>query len=242
MKKCLLLLAVVLIAFSFVNADVYIKSKSHTDPVSIMGQNQPAKDVISEQWMGDKKFAQISEDQATIIDLTKNVMFVVYHKKKQYVETTLPLNMDKILPQQALAMMKMMKIKVSVTPTGEAKKIGKWNCKGYDIVMDFGMGKMNMKSWATTDVPFDYKAFQKEMFPSIIKMGGGMPIDDKAVSEFMKVDGYQVSMDMSMKIMGATIKSNSQVLEITKKAAPAGVYAPPAGYKKIEKLIQKRGM
>jgi hypothetical protein len=39
-----------------------------------------------------------------------------------------------------------------------------------------------------------------------------------------------------MNMMGANMKANSQVLEISKKDAPAGVYAVPVGYTKKDSL------
>jgi hypothetical protein len=49
-------------------------------------------------------------------------------------------------------------------------------------------------------------------------------------------------MEMSMNIMGQEMKSTSQVLEISKKSAPAGIYSVPQGYTKQDRLTMRRGM
>src|SRR5512147_1375989 len=112
MKK-LAAVAVIVLAFGLaLNADVYIKSKTHTDPISIMGQSQPAKDGITEQWISDDAVAMTMENTASIIDLKNNKMYIINHASKTYVEAALPLDMAKLLPPQAAGMMGMMKATV----------------------------------------------------------------------------------------------------------------------------------
>lgn len=242
MKKLILVVTLVVISFAFLNADVYIKTKTHTDAFEMMGQKQPAKDRVTEQWMGDNKFAQITEGQTMVLDLNKNVIHVIYHGTKSYVEAKLPLDISNLLPEQAAAMLNMMKMTVAVSPTGESKKVGDWNCKGYDVTMSMAMMTMKMKSWVTKDVPFDWKTFSEKMFPHVMKLSGSIGLDENALKEFKKLEGFQVAMEMSMNMMGQDIKSTTQVVEISKKSAPAGTYSVPQGYTKQEKLTMRRGM
>ena len=113
-----------------------------------------------------------------------------------------------------------------------AQMVGKWNSTGYDVDMNMMMMQMKMKVWATTEVPFDWKAFAK-MYVNVSKM---QFMDDAAIAEFMKINGYQVASEMSMDMMGSKLKVTSQVEEITQKPAPAGIYAVPAGYTKKDTL------
>jgi hypothetical protein len=242
MKKTILVLTLVLISFAFLSADVYVKTKTHTDAFEMMGQKQPAKDVTTEQWIAGNKFAQVSESQTMVIDLDKKVIYVIYHGDKTYVEAQLPLDIEKIMPDQLKAMMAMMKMTATVKPNGESKKIGQWNCKGYDITMNMQMMNMKMKSWVTTDVPFDWKTFRDKMFPHVMKLSGSMGMDDKSLEEFKKLEGFQVGGEVTVSVMGKDMKSTTEVMEINKKAAPAGIYSVPKGYKKVEKLAMKRGM
>jgi len=242
MKKLILVVILVVISFAFLNADVYIKTKTHTDAFEMMGKKQPAKDQVTEQWLGDNKFAQISENQNMVLDLNQNVIYMIYPGTKSYVEAKLPLDLSKLLPEQAAAMIKMMKMTVTVNPTGESKKVGDWNCKGYDINMSMQMMTMKMKSWVTREVPFDWKAFSEKMFPHVMKLSGSMGLDENALKEFKKLEGFQVEMEMNMNMMGQEIKTTSQVVEISKKPAPAGIYSVPQGYTKQDKLTNRMGM
>ncbi len=242
MKKLILVVTLVVISFAFLTADVYVKTKTHTDAFEMMGKKQPAKDQVTEQWLGDNKFAQIAENQTMVMDLKQNVIYVIYHGSKSYVEAKLPLDISKLVPEQMAAMMDMMKMAVTVNPTDESKKIGDWNCKGYDITMSMQMMTMKMKYWVTKDVPFDWKAFSEKMLPHVMKLSGGMGLDESALNEFKKLEGFQVAMEMTMSLMGQEIKSTSQVLEISKKPAPDGTYSVPQGYTKQDKLNMKMGM
>jgi hypothetical protein len=242
MKKLIFVVTLVVISLAFLNADVYIKTNTHTDAFEMMGKKQPAKDQVSEQWLGDNKFAQISENQAMVMDLSKNVIYVIYPGTKTYVEAKLPLDISKLLPEQMAAMMDMMKMTLTVNPTTETKKIGDWNCKGYDVTMSMQMMTMKMKSWVTKDVPFDWKAFYDKMYPYVMKLSGGLGLDENALKEFKKFDGFQVAMEMTMNLMGKDMKTTSQVVEISKKPAPAGTYSVPEGYTKQDKLTIRRGM
>ncbi len=103
MKKLFACLALVLVAALSLSADVYVKMKTHTDAVNVMGQTKPASDSFTEQWIGEDKFAMIG-DQSVVIDLKKNLGYIIDHKTKSYLEMPLPLDMMKLLPPEAAGM------------------------------------------------------------------------------------------------------------------------------------------
>ncbi len=227
MKKFFVGVALVLVAALSLSADIYVKTKTHMDAMNVMGQTKPASDSFSEQWIGDDKFANMTGDQSVIIDMKKNLGYIIDHKTKSYLEMALPLDMTKLLPPEAAGMAAMMKMTVTVTPANETKKIGQWNCAGYNMTMSMmGMG-MNSKIWATMDVPFDINAYNSKFLPYVLK-GLGPMFDDAAIKEMMKIKGFNVATEIDL--FGS--KTTTEVVEITKKNAPAGIYAPPAGYTK----------
>ncbi len=237
MKKALAVFFSILILAAFVTADVYIKSKMHTDAFSMMGQSQPAKDETIEQWFGDDKFAHLSSELSSIVDLNKNVMYVINHKDKTYVEAQLPLDFMKLLPPEMAQMMgAMMKMTVTVTPTGQTKTVGQWKCSGYDVSLQMMMMPMKMAVWASTDVPLDMQKFAN-MYSNLLK--AQLRLDDAAVQEMMKIKGYWISSETTGEMMGAKIRSMTEVIEITKKTPDPSVYALPAGYKKTQFLDMK---
>jgi hypothetical protein len=238
MKKLFALVLIILALAAFSMADIYIKSKAHTDPVSMMGQSRPATDTITEQWIGDDVFASVSEKISTIVDLKKNLMNMIYPQDKTYIEATLPLDMSKLLPQEMAAMASMMKVTVTVAPNGQTKKVGQWNCAGYDVAMTMMGMPMKMMVWATSDVPFDMDKYMEKMYGNVIK--AQMMLDDAAILEMKKVKGFWIASEMNMEMMGQKMHTTTEVVEISKKSAPAGTYSVPAGYTKQDKLSMKQ--
>ena len=66
----------------------------------------------------------------------------------------------------------------------------------------------------------------------------------EALDEFKKIDGWQIKTEMSMNMMGAEMKTSTEVVEISEKTPPEGTFSVPAGYTKKEKFtmqdLQKR--
>jgi Tfp pilus assembly major pilin PilA len=210
-------------------ADIYIKSNNHTGEMEMMGQKTPAKDEISETWIG--KDVMRTETKGKTFIITAQKVTIINDAEKTYLEADLPIDFKKLLPAEAEQMMGAMKVKLTINPTTEKKQIGKWNCTGYDMTMATMMGEMKGKIWASKDVPFDWKkigALYKNM------MAASSPIE--GVEEYQKVEGYQIGMDMNASMMGANINVEVRVLEIAEKSAPANAYSVPAGYKKVDKL------
>ncbi|MBN2543290.1 hypothetical protein JXI42_10535 [bacterium] len=236
MKKLTLILVMIILSATFLRADVYIKTTTHTDAFEIAGTEQPAKDNVNEQWIGENKFASIHANQKTIIDLEKQKMYIIYPETESYVEAELPLDMAKLLPEQVAQMMNMMKMTAKVTPNGESKQIGEWACTGYDIEISGMMMEMKMTSWATTDVPFDWQRYASEFLPGMMQTSGQMFFEEDAFNELKKIEGIQVASEMTMSIMGQDVNTTTNVQEISKKPAPDGTYTVPENYTKKEKL------
>jgi hypothetical protein len=230
MKKAFAILGLVLVTALSLSADVYVKSKSHTDAMSMMGQTTPAQDSLSEQWFTPERLAIISADQSFIVDATKNMAYFIFPKTKTYVESPLPIDFAKLLPPQAAAMAGMMMMTATVAPTTETKKIGQWNCTGYDVTISIMGMPLKERVWATMDTGFNVAAFNEKFLGPMLK--GMMRFDDTSVKEMQKIKGFQVATEMSGEIMGAKMHTTMDVLEISQKNPPAGTYSVPAGYTK----------
>jgi hypothetical protein len=180
MKKLILILTVVIASAAFLSADVYIKQET-----------TGSQATTTEMWLGTNKMATIADANSIIMDVGKKKMIIVSHKDKSYVETTLPLDMAKLLPEQMAQMMKGMMdgMTVTLTPNDKTKKIGKWNAKGYDFNIGVMGMEMKMTMWATKDVPFDWKKYMS-MYSEVYKVSFNM--GEKFMKEFMKIDGYPV--------------------------------------------------
>jgi hypothetical protein len=234
MKRLFVAFALILAVSTFAAAEVYVKSNSHTDPISVAGQNQPAKDTVTEQWIGEGKMASVSSNNTVILDLNKKVMHIVNHKTKTYIETTLPLDLAKLMPSEMAGMLQNMKATVSVTPTGNKKDFGKRSCDEYNVTLNMSMMSLNIKVYASTDVPFDYQTYWK--LQSNLLKSQMMGIDDASIQELGKIKGFWIAEEITMDMMGSKVRQTMEVIEIANKPAPAGIYSVPPGYTKQNAL------
>ena len=239
MKRLSALFVIVLVFGAFLHADIYIKTKTHADAMSVMGQNQPAKDSVTEQWLAEDMVATNMENQSIILDLKANKMFIVNHGEKTYVETDLPLDMTKLIPPETAQMMGgMMKATVTVAPNGQAKQVGTWKCSGYDVTISMMMMSMKQAVWAASDVGFDLNKFMAKAYGNVLK-AQYMFFDDAALGEMKKIKGIPILTETTLEMMGTQNHRSSEVAEISKKTPPPGVYTVPAGYTKTDKLSMK---
>ncbi|HMA63956.1 MAG TPA: DUF4412 domain-containing protein, partial [Chitinispirillaceae bacterium] len=211
-----------------VSADNYLVQKKHTDAFKMMGQTVPAKDEQSVMWSSsDKMCLNPDKDTVSVIRLDKKVLWVIYKKNKKYSE----LDLDALAAMADVpGMGNMMNVSATVTPTTETKQIGKWNCTKYQISSTMPMTTIETVSWNSTDIKVDYDAYAKmKNFASAVMPGFG-----EMIKEFQKIKGFPVFTESVSKIMGNEVKSSEELIEISEKAAPAGIYDIPSGFKKTK--------
>jgi len=240
MKIRAICLIVVLLTFTSLQADIYIKQKLNTDPVTMMGKTTPAIEQTSETWIGGNKFTTVRKDNSIIVDLDKNLIIQISHKQRTFLEMAIPVEMSKYFPEQMAAMIEQMmnSVKISVKASGKSKTINNWECQGYDVTINMEMMGMpvniNMNIWASTKVPFDWKKVNEKMTSQIMKIS--MRLSDEAIEEMKKIQGYAISIESTVNLMKSEIKSVTQVIEISNKSPRENIYSIPETYTKKEKL------
>jgi len=230
MKKLILIVSLLVISVVFLNADVYIKQKANMG--AFMGQ--PAKETIQEHWLGTNKVAMITPETTMIMNMEAKKIYMVNHGNKTYIETDLPLDMTKLMPEQMAGMMKGMMegMTMTVQPNGKTKKVLDWNTSGYDVKITIMGMEMKMIFWASKDVPFDWKKYTdvySEVYKAQFRMG------EKFMEEFKKVQGFPVETEMDA--MG--MKVTTTTVEISQKNPGPGIYSVPAGYAKKDKFAME---
>ncbi|MFB0564630.1 MAG: DUF4412 domain-containing protein [Candidatus Aminicenantaceae bacterium] len=230
---CFLLALLLIFSPALVKADTHIIKNKHTDAVSFMGQTEPAKDETGGTWISKDKFREDNgEESSFIVRLDLKKIYFINHQEKTYAEMSFPVDLEKILAPEAIQRLQMMEITSKITPTSETRKIKNWNCKKYLIELGISMMGMTMpmtqEIWASKDLGIDldlYKKFNKEVLAI-------NPWTKGLADEIQKIEGYPVLSSFSMKMMGAEIKFQEEVVSVEKKDAPAGNYDIPEGYTK----------
>jgi hypothetical protein len=225
-------------------ADVFLKHKTHTDAMEMMGQKVPEKDVISTIWMAGDKVRSDMEEQSVILRLDKNVQYVLNHQEKTYME--IPLNFAEQAYEAAKEeagddagtmenMMKsMMQMKITITETQETQTIRNWKCRKYLQTIETAMGPMQSVVWATEDIKIDYDVYTKFMASSLAKIPAMGEMVSKMQEEMKKIKGIPVLTQVEMSMMGQTIKSSTELIEYKTGTAPSGTFDIPKGYTKTD--------
>jgi hypothetical protein len=230
---------VILLACSL-SAGVYMKQKSHTDAMQIMGQTQPAKDTVQEIWITEQGFRSDNPEQSVIFDQQKGTMTVLDHQQKTYFE--IPMGQDMIpgmmegneegAAEMQQMMSQMMKMDILVEPTGEVKTIHDWPCKKYIMKINMAMGTIENEIWASESLSIDPKLYQ-QFSSSMFRMMPGMQQSiAKLQEEMKKIKGTQVMTISTNQIMGQKINSTTELVEIKEGKAPADLLKIPSGYTK----------
>lgn len=222
-------------------ADIYMKQKQHTDAVTMMGQTQPATDLINEIWITADKVVILNGQQKTIMDMDKKTMTMVDHKAKSIIE--IPMDFSKGMSEkkdmsteekaQFQKMMgKMMQMDIKVEATDERKKIGKWNCRKYIQTTKMAFGTITSEIWATEDIDVDKDLYAEFTVGMLSKVPGMNQNMDAIKQEIKKIKGVQVYSEQNTMMMGQTMKSSLELIEFKKGNAPDDLFDQPAGYQK----------
>jgi hypothetical protein len=232
-------------------ADIYLKYKQHTDGFQMMGQTQPAKDVIQETWIAEDMTRTDDAGKSIIMRLDQKRIYFVDHQQKKY--TDMPLEFEKMADhamkddedmsaedkQQAKQFMQgmmkgMSQMQVTVTETKETKKIGKWNCTKYIQKLTTVMGPSDTEIWATRDIRVDTDLLNKMQAASMTMMPGMEDSMTQVATEMKKIKGVAVLSVSTMAMMNTSVKTTRELLDYTEKKVPPDFFEPPKDYRKAQ--------
>lgn len=245
-KFVVLTLAVCFLLAGAVSADTYIKQATHTDAVSVMGQNQPERFDTSEVWLGDGVIAvDASSGIRTILKGDESSIYMVNMDKKTYSVT--PFNLGTLMEDVEVdeefkaqvnpAMAMMGNMEMTVTPTEETRKIRDWDCKKYEVVINLAMMKVSIDMWATDEIDVDWDSYRL----ATSAMFAMFPNADKAMAEFKKVEGMTVESTTTLDMMGTPMNSTTSLIEYAEKDAPEGMFDIPSDFKKLDAMEMMGG-
>jgi len=237
MKWKAVLFALALILPLAAGADTYVKTASHTDGYYRGGSTTPAVDETREMWIGEKRLAYITEGQKMLLDAEKKTLILINSRDNSYAETALPLDMSKLFAEQDFAQLQMFQRTGEVKALGTKKKIGEWECSGYELSdwITFQGGKVNereVKMWVATDVPFDLAKFDVFVL-NLLKLNN---LADGYIEKMQGIEGFQIANEETTYAEGMAITTTNKVVEMTEKEPPPDVFAIPEGCTKKETL------
>lgn len=218
-------------------ADLCVKQNSHTDSYYYGGVTNPSEDEESVMWISADKVAVTGETRSVIIDLPAKSMFFINHNDSTYAEMTLPMDWSQVVDPQLLARLNMFKRQGEIKATEEKKKIGEWECEGYEVsswipYMDTRFDEREMTVWVTEDVPIDLGKYN-EMTTELYKLRN---YSDAMIEEMKKIEGVEVASEGVIYMRGFTVNTEDKLIEMFEEDPPPDVYSVPKGYSKKDIL------
>jgi hypothetical protein len=208
-------------------ADLVLTRKTHADAYSLAGRDVPAKDGTETVWMGKDRMRMDDGEQITIVRLDLKKAWFLDPATKVASAIDLPFDMKKYMPAEMAPMMEQMmaSLKPTVTATEETKKFGIWNARKYTLTMG-GPANATTTIWASKDVDVSAADYKGLMGVTMSTMPGGAAI----AAEMQKIEGATVYEERVQKVMGATMRTTSELTGVERKDPAEGWYDLPKGY------------
>lgn len=216
-------------------ADTWLRVREHTDASYHHGTVDPAVDSESEIWIGVGRIAFIDKDRHCIIDMTAGRVIVAEKADTAYVETTLPFSLSVILPEEVRPRAAMFQTTGEVTRLEETKMIGGRMCRGWMVhswidYLETRFNETERTTWIAADLPVDEEILDA-YYDVVWRMNN---FSDGFTAALKGMGGWEMMTESVTYSEGQVAKAYSLVEEIAEKAAPAGVYEVPEGYRKKE--------
>jgi hypothetical protein len=222
----------------------------------------------STSYYSSEKMRTGNAESETIIEYAPGKIITIDHKKKEYSEITLAemeaalkaaqakmeeasaqmqqqmANMPPAVREKMEQMMGGVASSVTVTK-GAAREVAGYSCQEYTVAMG---QMMTSKVCATTALQFpapnvDYRKLAS--FSGSAAAFANNPMFknmDKMMAEMKKIEGFTIAESTSMKVMGKSLDSSKEAVEIKKGPIPASAFDVSAltqGYKKVPHPVTK---
>lgn len=218
-------------------AETLLRYKRSTEP------SASTSDVTA--WIGANKAVYSDEGYRSILTFSTNTLTIIDSAEKAYTVIqcdSIRSTVDQMIKantedaQTAAAMKAMMEGMMgsalqgamTVTNTGEKRKIGSWDCTRYTIAVKMAVGPTTSEAWITDQIKIDAKKF------NLMKNGmmALLPGFDRVALEVEKIKGVPVKTISSYEMLNSTVTTTETLVECSEIKAPEGIFSVPKGYTK----------
>jgi hypothetical protein len=238
------------------------------DLTVVFNTTSSGKTGTSTSYYSSEKMRTGDADSETIMEYAAGKITAIDHKKKEYSEITLAemeaaMQAAQAKMEQANAQMKeqmaamppavrekmeqmMGGAAASVTVTkGGTRQVAGYTCQDYAVAMG---QTMTTKICATTALKFPAPNVDYRKFSSFAGSAAAMANNPmfksmgKMADEMKKIEGFTIAESTSMKMMGRSMDSSKEAVEIKKGPIPASAFDVATiakGYKKVPHPVTK---
>jgi hypothetical protein len=251
MKKAMAFLGLGILAAVVLRAEVYVRGVHHIPGGYRYGRNVPRLAIFNEWWIGKDKAAFSSSgwayeysgntDWQLVLDKARGRMIIVNLSEKAYWEIALNAPLAAFVDAAALRWLSQFKVYGQTSSTGgRASVLGKY-CREIEIAEwiisndEDRFYDRRRKSLVTADIPFNWK-LAREVFLWAASLFNPQ---EAYVAEMEKLGGFVLASDEETSEGGSIVTWSFKVDEMDVRRPPRGIFDPPVGFKKLEKLDVK---
>jgi len=219
--------------------DYYLKEIVHADRYSWGSLDESTFLHSNELWISSERVTSNEKERTIILDLTIDSMYILNPQTRTYVATSVPPALPEILSDELQWMFKQGATSARVKPTEREKVICGHPCTRYEVTTwhEAGGSKTDeheMVVWACNTLPVDCAAYS-EMVRSMRMIFNR---DNSGMAELAKIKGVQMSLEIAEGGWFSGRKLVSEIVELTPRAAPEGIYSVPKDYRRVERLTR----
>jgi Domain of unknown function (DUF4412) len=214
-------------------ADLLLTVRGHADAFQVGDRSQEAQDSSVKIWLTSDKMRRDEGPLSAIVRLDRQKLYLINHTDRTYTAVALPIDWTKFVPkgdqekfQQFVADNR---IKASIVPTAETRKIHGWNAHRVDVELSNAHGlKVSTQMWVTKDLAL-YGAYNK--MSGVLASLKANSADWS--SKIGQLDGFPVYQETQVSVGGASFKSREEVIATETKPVPDVTYDIPVGFTAI---------
>lgn len=194
---------------------------------------------IGELWIGDGVLSAREAGRTTIVNLPESSLTYVNHDDQSYVVASLPLNLDTILIPEVREYVRSNAVTGRVIATGRKGRVLGHRCREFRVESWSAGARARSEPvvysvWACNRVPVDLGVFR--VFLDCQRRLHGR--EDTYAQELLKLDGLQLRLRRDVRAFPYRIRTVDEVVEMEMRQPPPGVFEPPAGYTRRERIAQ----
>jgi len=226
-----LALTVAALAVPAAFADALLTVRTHVDSFEIAGKKQAPREGEIRIWVGETGTRRDDGPKTTLLRTDRRKLYLLDHDERTYSTIDLPVDLARLTPADQRATLNELiaatKVQVTVAKTAESKKVGGFAAERYNVTVAGGGKKIfDSTLWVSKDVSGFAQANQVAAQLAALQPGSA----DWA-AELERLPGYPVLQETVLEVTGAKVRSREELTAVEAKAAPAGTYEIPDGYR-----------
>ena len=230
MKRLLLTLLIVLLSVLDLvpspAGEVLVTRRIHVDPFYHEGVQRPERTDTMSLWIAPTRAVCLVGPVKVIIDADRDLLILVNETAKTYVQARLGRPAVESMTPDDREATPSHDTTATVRRTGETRTVLGRNCQGYAIELHANLDHKAM-AWVSSDVPVDlasYRALMKKLYAFLGRF------DAPSTDQLLGLPGYVLAQENVADLKGETLRVNREVIEMSAKTAPAGLFDVPEGY------------